>query len=277
MKRLRLFRNALPVLLLLIFSNVTYAHNHPYETKPQKCRVNDTTTVLCIGNSFTYFFDTYNVMAEIAWSQGHFMKTKAVFVSGYSFACHLADPRTHKAIENWRGYQVVLLQNQSALNARYAADPERFNLALEDTKELVARVRMYSPDARIFLESTWATKKTCRFMSEDGKIGKNTFDEFDKLMWKGTCDMSAANNLTASPIGQAFAIVRKENPNIKILFTDNHHQSLEGSYLKACVNYLMIFGGTFSKKTSTCGLDPEVAKTLQNAAARAVSQVTATH
>ena len=38
----------------------------------------DTTRVLCIGNSFTYFYDSHLKLAEIALSQGHYIDMTAV-------------------------------------------------------------------------------------------------------------------------------------------------------------------------------------------------------
>ena len=47
---------------------------------------------------------------------------------------------------------------------------------------------------------------------------------------------------------------------------DGYHQSPYGSYLKSCVNYLLLFGEPFGENTSDCGLEKERAAALRNIA-----------
>lgn len=237
----------------------------PYHYEPTipKVAAKDTVRALFIGNSFTFYFDTYSLLQEIAASQGHCLQFKAAFVGGYSFARHLNDPKTYAAIETFRPYDYVFLQNQSQLNAQYGRNPKQHALALEDARALVARVRQYSPDAKIFLEATWASDvNTEHFLSKE---------DFDKYMWKGTCAMAKACKTNVSPIGKAFAIARADSPKVKLLYKDNHHQSLAGAYLKACVNYLMIFGGDFDESVSNCTLPAKKAAAMREAAKKAVT------
>ena len=73
-----------------------------------------------------------------------------------------------------------------------------------------------------------------------------------------------------SPIGDAFNLAMEIWPEGKLLGPDNHHQSLEGAYLKACVNYLLITGKPFSGSPACCGVNPEVAAFLRAVAQRVV-------
>ena len=57
----------------------------------------DTTRVLCIGNSFTYYFDSHLKLAEIALSQGHYIDMTAAYVGGYTFNRHRASFRSYSA------------------------------------------------------------------------------------------------------------------------------------------------------------------------------------
>lgn len=236
----------------------------PYHYEPTipNVEARDTVYALFIGNSFTFYFDTYSLLKEIAASQGHCLQFKAAFVGGYSFARHLNDPKTYAAIESFRPYDYVFLQNQSQLNAQYGRDPKRHALALQDARELVARVRQYSPDAKIFLEATWASDvNTEHFLSKE---------DFDRCMWKGTAAMAKSCKTDVSPIGKAFAIARADSPDVKLLYKDKHHQSLAGAYLKACVNYLMIYGEDFDGKVSDCTLPAQTAAAMREAARKTV-------
>ncbi len=82
--------------------------------------------------------------------------------------------------------------------------------------------------------------------------------------------MARVNGAAVSPIGNAFETVYNENRSIRLFDTDNKHQSHYGTYLKACVNYLLITGKTFSGKPADCGLEPEKAEYLRSVAERTV-------
>lgn len=240
------------------------AQDHSYVLQPQDAAVRDTTLVLCIGNSFTFYFDTYNMLAEIACSQGHFIKAKATCYGGYSFACHLAEPRTHKGYEAREdGNEIIFLQNHSQLNAYVGRDPRRYKFALDDAKELAGRIKAFVPNGRCIFESTWSYPKY-----NYGSFG--SLEAFDAAMLKGTKLMAKRSKAEVSPIGNAFTICRRRHPEINLLYSDGHHQSKEGAYLKSCVNYLVIFGGEFVPQTSCCGLDRDVALKLQSDALEAV-------
>lgn len=179
------------------------AQDHSYVLQPQDAAVRDTTLVLCIGNSFTFYFDTYNMLAEIACSQGHFIKAKATCYGGYSFACHLAEPRTHKGYEAREdGNEIIFLQNHSQLNAYVGRDPRRYKFALDDAKELAGRIKAFVPNGRCIFESTWSYPKY-----NYGSFG--SLEVFDAAMLKGTKLMAKRSKAEVSPIGNAFTICRR--------------------------------------------------------------------
>lgn len=220
----------------------------------------DTTRVLCIGNSFTYFYDSHLKLAEIALSQGHYIDMTAAYVGGYTFNRHLNDLKTIGAIEQFTNpYDCVFLQNQSQVHALYARNPKQHKLQKKDAVDLVGRVRQYSPDARIWIESTWSYPA-----GNCGGFG--TEAEFNRLMVKGTGMLAKAARTDVSPIGEAFRISREERPDIDLFDKDKKHQSAYGTYLKSCINYLMIFGGRFNGNASNCGLDPDSCAYLRSVA-----------
>lgn len=224
----------------------------------------DTTRVLCIGNSFTFVGVAHEKLAEIALSQGHYLDLKAAYVGGYTFRRHLVDLKTIKAIEVFNNpYDCVFLQNQSQVNALYARDPKQHREALKDAVQLTGRVREYSPEARIWMESTWSYEAF-----DCGSFG--TLEEFDRMLLKGTKAFAKAAHTLVSPIGSAFAVARSERPDINLYGDDLKHQSDYGSYLKACVNYLLIFGEKFHGEVSPCGLNPEACAYLRSVAERTI-------
>ncbi len=229
-------------------------------------QMKDTLRVLCIGNSFTYVGEAHNKLVELAASQGHFIRMNAQYVGGYTFARHLQRIETISAIERSSSkdaYDYVFLQNQSQLHARYGSDPKRYPYVLADAKELSGRIRQYSPGAVIFLESTWS-------YPDDDFGGFGSLEVFDHLSDKGTEALAKACKAKVSYIGRAFTLARSECPDIPLLAGDGRHQIALGSYLKACVNYLLIYGVHFDEGASPCGLDPDMTARLRSVAQQAV-------
>ncbi|MEI6203055.1 MAG: hypothetical protein WCP68_13995 [Enhydrobacter sp.] len=74
------------------------------------------------------------------------------------------------------------------------------------------------------------------------------------------------NNALVIPAGLAFARVVKEHPEITLYIADKRHPTLAGSYLGAATSYAALFRQSPVGLAYTAGLDPAVAKTLQEAA-----------
>lgn len=223
---------------------------------------NDTIRVLCLGNSFTYFYDSHEKLVAIAASQNHTILMKATYVGGYTFNRHLHDLKSIQSIEDalYVGpYDCVFLQEQSQAFARYGANPRQYKLEKQDTKELVARVREHSPKARIWLEQTWSYS--------GGNYGTfGSFEQFDKMLKKGTAALAKSTKTQVSPIGEAFIRVRAERPDINLYEPDCKHQSAAGTYLKSCINYLLIYRTPFVGEVDNGTLDPAIAAYLRQVA-----------
>lgn len=223
-------------------------------------QASDTTKVLCIGNSFTYFYDTPHHLQEIAAFEGHFLDVTVAVKGGQTFGGHLLYRPTFEALVKG-GYDYVFLQDQSQNPARLLSEKNKTVLA--DFETLVYVVKKSSPEGVCVLERTWSYPG-----SKNG--GFSTEKEFDKYLLKGAKKMASALKVPMSPIGDAFNVVRAEHPEIPMFGPDDKHQSLEGTYLKSCVNYLMIFGKPFGPNPSSCDVDPEIAAILRSVAERVV-------
>lgn len=225
----------------------------------------DTTRVLLVGNSFTYYNDSYDMLAKIARSNGHVLDIVHSCLPGYSFGDHLDSNETTTAILKG-GYDFAILQDQSKAPAEYAKDPQGKMLNRIHFITMCNRVFGWSPFCKIIAENTWAYP-----MGNWGGFGSE--NEFNLFLENGTRLYSEAIMGTVSPIGQAFTAVRKSGKLIDLLDKDGQHPSPEGSYLKSCVNYLTIFGGKLDAATDDCGLDPMVAKYLRDTAAKTVKSL----
>lgn len=223
----------------------------------------DTLKVLCLGNSFTYYFGCPAILKEIAWKEGHYLDIASSLKGSWSMGLHLSMETTDDLVAEG-GYDYVFLQDQSQAPARVGKDRKKYDDLVRNIAAMAAKVRTTSPDCKAVVENTWAYKNR-----EFGGFG--SLETFDKYGRKGSRIMAkAVGNAEVSPIAEAFAIVRKERPDINLYHTDNHHQSLYGSYLKSCVNYLVIFGEPFGDSPSDYLVEPEIAAYLRSVAEKTV-------
>lgn len=232
----------------------------------------DTLNVLCIGNSFTYFSSAPSFLKEIAWNEGHFLRVKASLKGGQTFGQHMGLPLSRYAMSVGK-FDYAFLQDQSQAAANFAKDSSSFSYVNADFQRVVTNVVARSPKCHLVLEDTWAYEAL-----DFGGFG--SMDEFDRLMADGTSRLVRnaelafpGNTFEVSPIAQAFKMVRDGDSGIDLYTDDSKHQSIYGSYLKACVNYLMIFGSRFqsvpspdSKTSVDCGLPHDKAEYLRHVA-----------
>lgn len=223
----------------------------------------DTTDILCLGNSFTYFSNAPSMMKEIAWSQGHYFNVKANLKGGQTLAQHTTRILTRHLAEAG-SYDYVIFQDQSQNPARYASDTLKYTGVAKGYMDLCELVLPHSPGCQVIMEQTWAYPAF-------GYGGFENYRNFTRLLEEGATIMAAQNGGLVSPIGNAFEIIWNENRHtISLYDSDAKHQSHYGSYLKACVNYLMITQEPFSDTAADCGLEPWKAATLRAAAEKAV-------
>ena len=220
----------------------------------------ETTRILMLGNSYTFFGGAHFDLVEIAHSQGHRLDVGVNVKGGQNLGQHLGLARSRAAIATG-GYDVALLQNQSQGSAYYASDPERYLYIRDYCVAMAAEVREYSPGVRLILEWTWASPK-------GDWAGHGSAEAHDALLCEGTVKLAGEMDADISPIGRAFTLGRALG--LPLYHTDDFHQSEVGAYLKACVNYLKLFGGFFGKDVSDCGLDPETAARCREMALKAV-------
>ena len=222
----------------------------------------DTTSVLCIGNSFTYCQSCPQMLKEIAWQEGHYLDVSASLKGGWSMRKHLSYPTTEDEIGRG-GYDVVILQDQSQSAAQVGSDSRKYAENIENTVAMAQKVRSTSEDCRLLLECTWAYAG-----KNNGGFGSVT--EFYNNAGKGIKVLAQAAKADVSPIRDAFRLANIERPDILLFADDGYHPSVYGSYLKSCVNYLVLFKEPFGENPSDCGIDPKKAAALRSIAATVV-------
>ncbi len=219
----------------------------------------DTKTVLCLGNSFSYYSNPIWMLKEIAYSQGHYLKINAHVKGSQHLTNHTTLSMSLEAI-NRGGYDFAFIQDQSQNPANYAKNSDA--TIMQGCTDVVNLIKTASPSCQVILEETWA-------FPSGTYGGFDSYENFDALLEQGTKAMAEANSTWMSPIGKAFKGARA-NTSFSLYHTDNKHQSEYGAYLKACVNYLVLFGEAFTGDVPSCGLNPEHAAYLRQIAEQTV-------
>ncbi|MBQ0024386.1 MAG: hypothetical protein KBT00_01495 [Bacteroidales bacterium] len=220
----------------------------------------DTTKVLWLGNSFTFVNAADFMLKELAWNEGHYLDMWVSTYPGARFRNHLALGTSLDAITEG-GFDFAILQDQSQQAARYGRDSTAS--IKEHTKTLSSVIRYFSPDCKFVYEQTWA-------FAADDFGGFGSFEEFDRCADKGAAVLAEVAEGKVSPIAKAFAIIRAERPDIDPYSTDFHHPADYGAYVKACVDYLVMFHEPFGDNPATFALDPAIAAYLRSVAERVV-------
>lgn len=222
----------------------------------------DTTNILCLGNSFTYFSNTPSMLKEIAWSQGHYFDVSAHMKGGQSLDQHADLLLSNDAIDA-QAPDYAFLQDWSNGAAFYSFDPVTNADFYEGYKRLSDKIKGKYPDCQIVYEHTWPYYKWN--MHDFGSLEK-----FNELLRNGANEIARYNDAIVTHIGDAFIAVDPKEFDATLYNSDGHHQSHYGSYLKACVNYLTITGEAFNDKVPDCGISPQRAAYLRRIAEQTV-------
>ncbi|MCQ2135439.1 MAG: hypothetical protein MJY67_00835, partial [Bacteroidales bacterium] len=92
-----------------------------------------------------------------------------------------------------------------------------------------------------------------------------SFETFDKALQGGSILVCAGAKAWESPIGVAFEKSRAAGIT-NLYHTDNKHPNRNGAYLKACVNYLLLYGERFDGNAPDCQVASATAKQLRDIA-----------
>ena len=237
-----------------------YAINYP-----DAPAIIDSKKMLFIGNSFTYYYGTAFMFKEIARSQGHQVDAVISVKGSQEFNEHLNLQLSLNAIQQG-GYDYAFLQDSSP-NAAYYADAD-YNQdtrtkIINKSKEINALTLQYSHGCQIVYERTWA----CPYSNYRGY---GSYEKLDCLLKKGSemLQDEVGANIWVSPIGLGFRVGREEGLNL--LYTDDRHQNRAGAYMKACINYLLIYGERFTSDVSDCAVDAATAAKIREIAERVV-------
>ena len=247
---------------------------HPQMICHPAPKLRDTTRVLFIGNSATYYNTYPFIFKDIAMCEGHYAECCMTFVGGFTMSNHLTYAPTIEAIEEG-GYDYAFCQCHSY--KRVFAGTEDDMGMLEPMAKIVSLVREHSPKVQPLIAQGWARKYGNNGISKRDQhlVEKyaSYFGSFESLQ-RRICEVvdaeAEAVGAKVACYGYAWQIVHRERPELELYAKDAAHPSYMGSYLAAAVAYQTIFGEPFGANPSDGRLDAETAKYLRSVAERVV-------
>ena len=211
--------------------------------------------VLFIGNSFTYYNNSLHYHVEQL--RRNAMKPKDF--KPYNFrAATIAGGFWHEqkagldSLTAGKGWDVVVMQGHS----REAIDDDKKLIFKASLKESMALLKQRGASPMLFM--TWAYKHR---------------PEMIKQLEPSFIELARELNVTLVPVGSAFHRSLSARPELNLHAADGIHPSRVGTYLAACVFYMMFYKESPQGLHYTMGLEEETASFLQRIAAETVADL----
>lgn len=180
----------------------------------------DTTKVLFIGNSYTYFWNLPQLVAELGSSDEHILWTRQSTAGGTNLAEHWRHEKglkSQKILEsdNW---DIVVIQDHS-LRAINEVDSLNYYMKLWIDK-------IKNQGATPLLYMTWAREYDPTMIDQISSAYEH---------------VAVENDVAIVPVGRIWQLTRTLRPDIALYDADQSHPSTLGTYLSACTffNVLM--------------------------------------
>lgn len=200
----------------------------------------DTTRVLFIGNSFTFFNSMPQLFEQLALQGNHPVKIMQHTPGGVSVGdisqgsmAHMNNPIVYQYLRNYKWDFLVLQDNQG----RFILDPGVFpatSLVIKGHKMIRDSLLHYSPCAQILWFAGWGWKNGLLPYSTNGEgIIDRIYNNYKVLI-------DSAGH-TIAPIGAAWKKLVATTSTLNLWDVDAAHPSYIGSFLTADVIYSSIF------------------------------------
>jgi hypothetical protein len=215
--------------------------------------------VLFIGNSYTFYNDLPQMVAELADSVGMRIEVEAVTKGGAGLRDHLRDGVASERIKSG-DFDYVVIQEQSALPSDTTAAHELMFPAANAFATQAA-----SSGAQLVLFETWGHR------SGFPQTGHSTYWTMQRAINSTYDELSALLGKPVAPAGEAWLLSLQSNPGIRLHDPDDSHPSLEGSYLAALVITATITGESPDDMSADIGVPAETAGQLRLSASSAMA------
>jgi len=220
-----------------------------------------TKKVLFIGNSYTYYNNMPQLVADAALSVGDTLIKQSHTPGGGTLNNHANNANAMNKIKSdeW-DYVVLQAQSQEPSFPLFQVESETFPYATQ----LCDSIRANSSCTRPMFYMTWGR--------ENGDANNCavwppvcTYEGMDSLLNLRYRIMGDMNNSYVSPVGFVWNYIRNNYPQINLYAGDGSHPNIKGSYVAAITFYTMIFKKDPTLITFNSSLDDIEATNIRNA------------
>lgn len=203
-------------LTILLLSCVAVAQTGSFGSKQHADK-----RILFLGNSYTYYNKMPRILARLALSAEPSLDIYVAWETpgGFTLEGHNGSNITRKLLKDGP-WDLVVLQEQSM---RPLMAPREMK---GSARELTTRIR--KEDSKPVFFMTWARANNPAM-----------FAGLDKTYSGLSKELSAG----LAPVGRAWEASLKERPELELYDPDGSHPSALGSYLTACVFYVVLLEG----------------------------------
>lgn len=215
-------------------------------------------SVLFIGNSYTYYNNMPQLVANFAASMGDTLVFDSYAIGGASFADHVTLTDCLMKIQSAK-WDVIVLQEQSLKPA--VTTGTFFNDTYHWAGILDTMIRNHDPCTEKMFYMTWGRKNGDSMLAIiQGIPADNTYQGMDSLIkarYFALADTAIPPTMgiplmpggwfspirlsQLSPVGAVWHHIRDNHPNIELYDADQSHPSPAGSYVAACTFYASLF------------------------------------
>jgi hypothetical protein len=196
----------------------------------------DTTRVLFLGNSYTFYNDLPQQVAALAASLDHYVEIGQNTPGGYSLQGHLSNSTTLNLIEQG-DWDFVVLQEQSQKPALPLPQVEAD--FYPSAAGLVDLIREANPCAIPLFYMTWG-RENGDASNCDAWPPVCTYEGMQDLLTERYLAAAADNEAACAPVGVVWREIFTST-GIDLYASDGSHPSAAGSYLAASTIFTAIF------------------------------------
>ncbi len=214
--------------------------------------------ILFIGNSYTTVNDLPGTLGRLAASGGNAIATSVLGEGGWTLSEHETAQETATALHDVR-WDLVVLQEQSQVPA---SSSDRTQTMYPAVRALARASQSIGATPLLFL--TWGHRTGWP------ELGLQSYAAMQDQVTNGYTTIANQLGLPVAPVGEAWRQGTTTSPPLDLWQADDSHPTMQGTYLAACVFYATIFRRSPQGLAFQDGLNPAVARTIQNVAAQTV-------
>jgi len=215
--------------------------------------------ILFVGNSYTFVNDLPNVLSDLALSGGYDLQTDHITKGGATLQDFLySEGELNNVLNsklNENKWDFVVLQERSQIPA---ISEQRLTKMYPSIRLLNNKIKSCGAETILFM--TWGRQ------FGDAETGFENFETMQEALKEGYTKIANEISSLVAPAGIAWLKAKQKDKDISLWNKDGSHPSIIGTYLTACVFYILILKQNPVGLSYTAGISKEMTRFLQEIA-----------